>query len=274
MKSARVAGTCLGLFALTQAACGHGLFDERIATATEAINAEPGNVQPWLQRAGLHSLHGDWAAAEADLRQAEALNPDSPDLHLGWGRLLLAAGRYAEADGRLSQYLDKYPDHALTLQARAEARMKAGRAAEAAADYRRVIALAPHPGPEIYAQCARADAAAGDPEQALETLDAGIKRLGQLVTLTLAAVEIHLSQQDYAAALKRYDQLLAETPRHPTWLMAQGDILQQADRPGEARERYQAALKALQSKHERQRALTPNVELEQTLQQKLRDTRH
>lgn len=90
-------------------------------------------------------------------------------------------------------------------------------------DYSHAIAQSEHGGsssPDYYLERARALAAAGAPHiaTALRGLDAGIEKLGPLVTLQLYAVELESQKKQYDRALARLDTVASQSPRQEQWL--------------------------------------------------------
>ena len=78
-------------------------------------------------------------------------------------------------------------------------------------------------------------------------LDEGINKLGPLVTLELAAIDLELRRDNYDAALARLDVITAQSERKEMWLVRRGEILSAAGRSEEAREAFNAALTAIDS---------------------------
>ena len=117
----------------------------------------------------------------------------------------------------------------------------------------RTISLKPShyaqpPEPELYLE--RAQVLGEDKRyvhEALRGLDEGIKRLGPLVTLELAAIEIELRRKNYDAALTRLDLIAAQSERKEMWLVRRGEILKAAGRNEEAHVAFNAALVAIES---------------------------
>jgi len=71
-------------------------------------------------------------------------------------------------------------------------------------------------------------------------LDAGMARLGPIVSLQLPAVELEVALGRTDRALARLDTLLARTA-NPAWVARRGDLLLRAGRSTEARHEYARA---------------------------------
>jgi predicted negative regulator of RcsB-dependent stress response len=93
----------------------------------------------------------------------------------------------------------------------------------------------------------------------LRGLDEGINRLGPVVTLQLAAIDLEVGRKNYEAALTRLNQIAAQSERKEAWLVRRGDILKLAGRDDEARAAFNAALLAIESlppAHRQSRSVT------------------
>jgi len=93
----------------------------------------------------------------------------------------------------LDRFLRQQPRHVDGLITRGRLLAGIGARLGAAKDFTAALALAPVPEPELYLE--RAQVLAGDErylQAALRGLDEGIKQLGPLVTLELAAIDLEL----------------------------------------------------------------------------------
>lgn len=111
-----------------------GLYDEAAKAADRAIETTADQSAVWAARAGLRITRGDFDGAEADLDQAEALDPANESL--AYGRLSLARGRgdAREAILAYTRLLRVTPGDVNLLQARAFAYFGAGLPDRAVAD--------------------------------------------------------------------------------------------------------------------------------------------
>ncbi len=251
--AARAAGAALALMpapVLLPGASAHGELGDRIARVTRRIAEDPGDAVLYLRRGGLHALHRDWAAAEADYRRAAELAPGPGAADLALGTMFLEADRPGEALHALDRFLVVQPAHAGGLAARARALRRLGRPLDAAADYTSAIEAqpaGPKPPPELYLERADALAAAGDDwiDEALCGLDEGLARLGHPVSLELRAIELEVGAGRFDEALRRIDRAGAGSERRETWLARRAEVLERAGRGAEARREYELALLAL-----------------------------
>jgi predicted negative regulator of RcsB-dependent stress response len=255
----------LALLALPlQRANAHGELHEQIVAAAAAIAKEPARADLYLKRSELHRYHRAWDAALADLERAEALSNRWHTLHFARAGVYLDAEWFESAKAAADRFLAVEPRHAAALVVRARARERLGEHLGAADDFTRAIAASAEPAPELYIERAQAEAAEGGPhvDAALRGLDQGMAKLGNLVTLQMAAIELEAMQHRVDAALARVDSILANAPRKETWLTRRGEILQQTGRTAEAAQSFQAALAALESLPPNRRSVSSMRDLE------------
>lgn len=226
---------------------GHGQLHEQIHAISTEIASKPNDARLYLRRAELRRLHREEKDAASDYDKAESLNPAMVEVHLGRGKLLFEFGKLKEARAALDRLIEVKPDHIDALITRARVEVKRGRSLVAAADYSKVLELSSKAEPEHYLECAKALASAGSEHvpAALDVIDRGIAKLGNLPTLILLAMDIEAGNGDYKAAVARVDRFLASSTRKEAWLERKGDLLRKAGRPDEAQVTYRAALDAL-----------------------------
>ncbi|MFQ5930950.1 MAG: tetratricopeptide repeat protein [Nitrospiraceae bacterium] len=222
----------------------HGTFRERIGRLNRQIKQDPRNAELYLTRAGIYRNRGEWDAALADIDRAAQLDPDRRDVDYFRGRVFLAADQPQKAEAALRRFLETAPDHPAARVARARALAKLGRHLEAAEEYTHAIQHAPVPIPEYYLERAQALAHGGEEHhgEAIRGLDEGMVRLGPLVTLALAAIELEVEGGRFDAALARLERVATRAPHQEAWLARRGDILERAGRKQAARESFQLAL--------------------------------
>jgi len=258
--------------AVAGVASAHGDLHESIVAVTAEIEKSPQDGALYLRRAMLHAAHEDVRPAEADFARAEALKADASAIWLGRGRLQLAVGRLAEARATLDQLLAREPHHVEALVTRARARARLRDAEAAAADFTAAIAASGHPEPEYFLERAEVRASMEPPryEEAIRSLDDGLKRLGEgVLTLQLAAIDLEVEAGRIEAALSRIDRVAATAVRKESWLTRRGDLLAGAGRTDEARRAYEQALAALAILPARARATRTMADLEMRIRMAL-----
>jgi predicted Zn-dependent protease len=239
--------TVLCIFAILLLPCYAGAHEglpEQIAAITAKIKRDPKNASLYVQRGELYRLDRKWSRADADYAHALRLQPTLTIVHLARGSMLLESGRFVHAKLSLDRFLRQQPDHVEALITRARVLAKMGARLDADRDFTKAIALTQPPEPELYIERSRV---VTNIEEVLRGLDEGIDRLGPLVTLQLAAIEIELGRKNYDAALARLDLITAQSERKEAWLVRRGEILNAAGRNEEARAAFNAALNAIES---------------------------
>ncbi len=253
-------------------AVAHGDLDLRIAAATKAITAATNDAALYLARGELHREHKDWLAATADFDTAQRLSPSLPNIDFLRGRLLADADRLEEARATLDRHLLRQPQDGLAFIERARVSARQNLRTNAVADFSRGIQLVSEPQPEFYIERAQVFLADQKDEEALRSLDEGIKRIGPVITLQTLALELELKRKYYDGALARLDTIIAQAARQERWLTQRGEILLQANRPADARRAFEQALVAIYKLPARLQTLQPMMTLKahiQSLQEKI-----
>jgi tetratricopeptide (TPR) repeat protein len=250
MNLRKLAGATLCVALLWSFAHAHEGLHEQILAVTAKIKRDPKNASLYLHRGELHRLHRDWTRAAADYDRAARLQPNLTIVDLARGKMLFEAGRLQRAKFTLDRFLSQQPGHYEGLLTRARVLARIGARNDAIKDFTQALDLAESstPEPELYLE--RAQVTAGDAQriaEALNGLDEGIKRLGPLVTLQLAAIDLELRRHNYDGALHRLDLIAAQSERKESWLVRRGEILKLAGRDEEARAAFNAALVAIES---------------------------
>jgi tetratricopeptide (TPR) repeat protein len=248
----------------------HGPVHEQIDALTRQLETNPRNARLLLQRSDLYRVHQDWDAAHADLDAAAAMDPNVGPMDLLRGRLFYEAGWNLSAKVALDRFLSAHTNTAaLVVRARVQTRLN--RHLDAAEDYARAIASTPEPGPEMYLERSQALASAGTNhiDDAVRTLDEGMRRLGPLVTLELVAIDLEVKRRNFNAALRRIDGVAQRVPRKETWLAKRGEILRDAGRDAEARTAFQSAIDAIDQLPPARRHVPAMLELRQRLNEQL-----
>ena len=264
-------GVAASLGAWNFSARAHGDMHAQIVETTKQIERDPGNAQLYFNRGEFHRAHRDWDLAQADYDRAIALNPQLSVVDFARGSLYLEAGWPQSAKVALDRFLKKTTNHVEGLVARARTLVKLEQPLAAAGDFTRAIDLGTESRPDLYIERAQALTAGDkpDPEAALRGLEEGIKKLGPLITFQLYAIDLEIKQKRFDAALARLDEVMAKSPRKESWLARRGEILLQAGRAGEAREAFEAALKAIAALPAARRQVPAMVDLEKRLRSAL-----
>ena len=224
----------------------HVGISEEIEAVTGQLREDPDAPELYLLRGDLHRIHGHWSEAITDFTKVQQLDRHNAAAELGIGRTWLDQGQYKKALKHLDRALARQPDNVRALIIRARAFRQLGEPLAAAADYARAIDTfkdPDHPLPEYYFERARAFEAAGSSYfgAAVQTLDLGTGRLGNIRIFEDYAIELERKQGNYSAALLRLDHLVDHTARKESLLIKRGEILMEAGKPAEAEADFAAA---------------------------------
>jgi predicted Zn-dependent protease len=265
-------GWVLALSLISSSALAHGDLHEQIRLVTEQLHKEPKNAALYHKRGEMHRAHAEYRAAFADYTRAEQLDPKLDVVLLSRGRAQLETHRCVDARKTLTRFLERQPGHAVALlmRARAAAELRKHPGFEQAdADFRAAIAATAELTPDLFLERSENLHAASRAAEALDVLNEGLLKLPGVITLQLAALNLELRLQRFAAALTRIDDLIAEAPRKEALLARKAEILEQAGRTAEAQHTREQALQAIDALPASKRALGATHELAQALQQQL-----
>jgi tetratricopeptide (TPR) repeat protein len=233
------------LAALLLALPAHEGLEVQIARLTEQIEREPDRAILYFRRGELHRMHEDWAAARRDLERAAAGDPDLAAADLALGRLWNQTGEPRRALAALDRFLTRRPDHGEALLERARARAGIHDRAGALEDFGRAIARLDAPRPEHYIE--RSELLRGDKrlDEAIRGLEEGLAKVGRVLPLQLAVLDLEVEAGRTDAALARVDEIARSAERKDLWLARRGEILRRAGRDAQAAEAFRSALTSI-----------------------------
>lgn len=232
--------TILGLlpgivFLCALAISAHDGLHEQITALTEEIKKDPQNAVLYLKRAELYRLHAEWKNSERDFTAAEKLDAKLTVINLGRGKLWLDTKQFSKAKRALEKFLASEPKSFEGILTTARVCAKLGQRSAAVKYFTEAITLAPADSAEIYLERAETSVSANRIDEALRGLDAGLEKLGNLVTLQTMAIDLEVRRRNFDAALARLDILTAVMERKESFLLRRGEILFQAKRNCESR---------------------------------------
>jgi tetratricopeptide (TPR) repeat protein len=236
-----VIGLVLGAPAV---ALAHGAVHQRIDEITARLRASPDDARLLDQRGALHAVDESWPAAATDFEAAHHLDPSLPGIEHRFANALLHAGDAERALVMSSTFLQKNPTHIDGHVVRARAHLALGARDAAVADLSRAIDLGDPPVPRYYLDRAKILTAAGPAgqEAALAGLNDGIERLGPIVALIEAAVDIESARGGDHQVLALIARLEGDLRRAPQWRATRAAALQRMGRLEEAETEYRDAL--------------------------------
>ena len=234
------------IFADSTEVVAHGSVHEQISQITKQLERNP-IAELHLKRGELFYFHNDWNAALADYDTAAVLDPELDIVDLYRSTTLLAAGRFNSAQEAVERFLQKKPEHRQALLTSARIHVKLEDYLAAVANYDQFLRLQNKAKPTHYLERAQALINAGPEhiEAALAGIDAGLDKLGQIVTLQLHAIDLELKLNRVDAALERLERISAQSARKEKWLFRKGEILTKGGRDQEARQAYDLALQSI-----------------------------
>ncbi len=265
------------LLVATPPALAHDDPESELATLTSRIELEPGSARLHLERAELNRSRRDWAAALADLQAASNLDPSMAAVDLALARLMFDSGNLPAAREAADRFVSRSPANVSGHLVRARILLKSGARLDAAAAYSRAIDLdrgrrggdTSGIQPDDYLDRARALAASGRIDEAVEGLDQGLELLGGAVTLQLLAIELDEKRGNVDGALARVATLEAGAKRKEAWTARRGDLLAAAGRNEEAGRAYRDALESISGLPPRARDNGATADLEASVRAKL-----
>jgi tetratricopeptide (TPR) repeat protein len=246
----------------------HPPLKEKEALVDKALAEDAGDPDLHLRRAKLHRQRRNWDAAAASYLRAAALGANRHQVDIALAQVLLEADLPLMAEMYVDRVCTDAPDNAAAWITRARVRRTLGKKEPSAADFNRGVAMLQRPDPDVVREAMAAQVAAGHPEAALRLADGAIEKIGPVASVQLPAIELELELGHSAAAVRRYDTLLEQAPRHEVWLAQRGDILEEMGRSDEARREYTRAL-ALIRKRPPERRSEKIRALERRLEAKL-----
>jgi predicted Zn-dependent protease len=257
----------------TQNAAAHGDVHLQIEQLTTVLKDKPNDALLWHKRGELYRAHHEYAHALADYAQAELLDPGLEVIHLSRGRVMYESGRYADAYRSLSQFLQMAPDHAEALLLRARTRIELGQRHAAELDFAEALANSKDPGPELFIERAQNLSQVGKVSPALSVLEQGLMRLGGVVTLEDAALNIELRAKRFAQALRRVETMLGRSERKEHLLARKAQILEASGDKVAAQKVRKEALVAIEGLPEIKRKLEATQKLTRELESGLASAR-
>jgi len=225
----------------------HEDLELQISRLNRQIEQEPDRAILYFRRGELHRLHEDWKSAREDSERAAARDPEMETVDLALGRVFNLSGEPARAKAALDRFLSRRPDHAEGLIERARARATLGERASAVQDYTKAIALLEDPWAQNYLERAEVLRSDGRLDDAIRSLEEGLRRIGPAVPILLSLLDLELDAGRWDAALARLDAISAASERKDLWLVRRGEILRRAGRDGEADRAFRSAIAAIEA---------------------------
>jgi len=232
---------------ITPAALAHGTHSGLISLIDKRLKESPDDGKLWYQRALLEFEHEDWTQTWDDLEKTEHYAPGQFPTAWIKGQLLDIGGKTKEAKSMLDGFLAKSPEHWGALASRARVEMKSGMTAEALDDFRAALANNRDAQPDLVQEVAQALAAHGQTDEAIEILDAGLQRLGNIPSLQLRILGIEMDAGRSDAALARLEIMQQKAPRPEPWMERRASMLAESGRLPESRDAWRLLIRHLEA---------------------------
>lgn len=251
---------------------GHPPVEEALAALTRAIEQGP-SVTLLCRRGELEVRAGRPARGRADFERAVALDPTRPEPWLCRAQLALDTGDVAGALEAARTAAARCTDCAEARFAEARALDAGGEGRAALAQFDAALAALDRPHPEQWLERAELAERGAGVTEALRGLDVAVERMGDLLPLHLAALDLEVRLHRTDDALRRLDRLEGIAPNHAEILARRADVLFDAGRSLEAWSEYTRALEEVERLSPDRRALPGMRALEVRLRARLREAR-
>jgi tetratricopeptide (TPR) repeat protein len=228
---------------------------------TSQISTNKDNADLFIQRADLYRLHENWAEAQSDYAAAQKISPDSVPLLLGIAQLRVDLKNDPAARTAFDKVISRDATNWNALFGRAHVLARLGERNAAIADYSRGLALTPAPQADQFLERASLQATESGVDDAIKGLDEGLAKMGWLVSLQNAAIDLEIKRHHPDAALARLETIIERSTRKETWLARKGEILRDAGRTQEARTAFSETLKLIEDLPPRMRTSPSTTEL-------------
>lgn len=231
----------------------HGELSVRIAEKTAAIRENPNNLILYMQRGELHLQHENPDSAIIDYEYALKHGIDTSTIHVLAAEAYLAAGRYDSGLEQVNQFLRMEPEHLKGFHTRGKIYEAKNEFLKARADFTLVIEKAETARPQDYIHLANLHLKIDslDSKSAIETLEFGISRLGNIVSLQMMIYELYRADKNYELAHSKLDEMMEPLNRKERLLVEKAELFLAENKPIEAAETIIQAENSIATLHPR-----------------------
>ena len=238
---------------------------EYIILLTKQIEEDPENSHLYFKRGEQQRLAGHFDSALIDFATTESLDSDYHLVDLPRGQLFLDFGWYITAEFYLKQFIENSPKNIVALTSLARSISAQGKGKEASEIYSFIFDLVPNPSPEFFIEMANSYLIDNNHLEALNSLDKGIERIGDIISLYKKALDIEIEYNMYPQALIRIDKLIEYSPQKEKWIYRKGKLLESHGKYEEAQKSYTKALEYLDTRPPNKRKIRVFIELEKEI---------
>ncbi len=247
----------------------HGQLHEQIEALSGQLQRHPDDSDLLARRGELYRAHGLTSEARTDFERIERLFPNDPTNDLRLGQLAVDEGNGLLAEKRLTRFIGTHAESVEAHVVLARAQLLNRQPEAASQSFSKAILCAPEPHPDWFLARAHAQQLGGIPlTKIVAGLDEGLRRLGPVVSIELAAVEIDERLGNYDGALARIDEIARRAERKERWLTRRAELLLSAGRTNDARKAFVTALDALNALPDRLRRSWAADELRQNIEKR------
>lgn len=201
------------LSALSTQLWAHGDLHERIAKLTKQIKKSPKDPSLYFKRATLYYHHEEYKKARNDFDQSKQLGGKDKALPYWYGRVYLAMEKPDSGILHLQPYIQNNGQDVNAHRVLAKLYVAKKDWANATIHFRSLIDHADPILPENYLELTHSLQEQKDYETALKTLQEAQTKLGELVVIQNALVDLYVEVGDYETAVDIYDQRIAKATR-------------------------------------------------------------
>ena len=243
----------------------HGTFEERSEIVNEELSENPDDARLHLKRGDLLRQDERYQEALVEYEKARKLRSDLIEIELALGLLFADWKQPKRALHHLDHFLDHRPRHVHARIVRAECLEALDRIKEAAQEVHLAVSQSERLTPDLILAEVRLLRMLGEFEKAIDLLNLGHQRLGNVAVLDQAAVDVDIERGEIKSALGRLDLLAKTTPPRERWLVRKATLLEGAGRIDEARATWLAAKKAIDARPGHRRAVPALQTLSETI---------
>ncbi len=242
----------LAALALSGAALSaHPSNEHKAEELEQHIKEEPGNPDLRVLYAAQLRKMERYDEAERQLLAVEAISKEHPGAALERARIAY----YRNSDTLVArsmadQLVKSHPRYAPGWDFLGQLQRKAGQTDGAIDSFRRYIALTDEYRVGDFTDLATLlsdRSGTGDKDEAIQVIDQGITKVGELAGMHLMAANIEVSLERYEAAARRFDKLAAKYRPKPDWSRRKGEVLMKAGRYREAASAFDAAIAMIEA---------------------------
>lgn len=257
---------------------GHGLVHEQIDEISTLIetskqSSDEKRAKLYIRRGRLYIEDERLRLAKSDFKRALKTDKQALDALYYLADVALKREKYSRAIKQAKKFLAVLPEES-------SARMRGyhilGQAFYAARKYdkatqafEQTIAEAVVPKPEYYLDLAKSHLALDKAKLAIEALEAGKQRRGNLSVFDDTIVQIYIDQEQYEQALQHLNGMIENGQRLPFLYLKKADVWQLMQQDKSAREALTMALEQLQALPAARQQAPALQELKQEIQKRL-----